>query len=161
MCTPTSALYLSNIPQLGYYGTEWSLHAHVSWWRHQMETFSAVLAICAGNSPVTDEFPANNGEAGDLRRHNAHCDIIVMYLFLLVLSLFVPIFIYFCFILLWYLLEFYATNVTKWTRFVSTIRQCMNVTRLYLITIFYSAITSSLTIISKSVLNLQRAEWNM
>ena len=22
------------------------------WWRHQMETFSAFLAICAGNSPV-------------------------------------------------------------------------------------------------------------
>ena len=29
-----------------------------SWWRHQMETFSALLAICAGNSPVTGEFPA-------------------------------------------------------------------------------------------------------
>ena len=29
-----------------------------SWWRHQMETFSAFLAICAGNSPVTGEFPA-------------------------------------------------------------------------------------------------------
>ena len=28
------------------------------WWRHQMETFSALLAICAGNSPVTGEFPA-------------------------------------------------------------------------------------------------------
>ena len=27
------------------------------WWRHQMETFSALLAICAGNSPVTGEFP--------------------------------------------------------------------------------------------------------
>ena len=27
------------------------------WWRHQMETFSALLAICAGNSPVS-EFPA-------------------------------------------------------------------------------------------------------
>ena len=23
-----------------------------------METFSALLAICAGNSPVTDDFPA-------------------------------------------------------------------------------------------------------
>ena len=30
----------------------------VAWWRHQMETFSALLAICAGNSPVTGEFPA-------------------------------------------------------------------------------------------------------
>ena len=29
-----------------------------SWWRHQMETFSALLAICAGNSPVPGEFPA-------------------------------------------------------------------------------------------------------
>ena len=28
------------------------------WWRHQMETLSALLAICAGNSPVTGEFPA-------------------------------------------------------------------------------------------------------
>ena len=35
-------------------------HLHIqliSWWRHQMETFSALLAICAGNSPVTGEFP--------------------------------------------------------------------------------------------------------
>ena len=29
-----------------------------SWWRHQMETFSALLAICAWNSPVPGEFPA-------------------------------------------------------------------------------------------------------
>ena len=28
------------------------------WWCHQMETFSAFLAICAGNSPVIGEFPA-------------------------------------------------------------------------------------------------------
>ena len=27
------------------------------WWRHQLETFSALLAHCAGNSPVTGEFP--------------------------------------------------------------------------------------------------------
>ena len=25
----------------------------VTWWRHEMGTFSALLAICAGNSPVT------------------------------------------------------------------------------------------------------------
>ena len=64
-----------------------------------METFSALLAICAGNSPVPDEFPhkcqwrgalmfsliyawingwVNNGEAGDLRRHRAHYDVTVM-----------------------------------------------------------------------------------
>ena len=28
-----------------------------SWWRHQMESFSALLVLCAGNSPVTGEFP--------------------------------------------------------------------------------------------------------
>ena len=71
-----------------------------SWWRHQMETFSALLAICAGNSPVPGEFPAqrpvtrslffslicawinrgvNNREAGDLRLYRAHCDVIVMW----------------------------------------------------------------------------------
>ena len=59
-----------------------------------METFSALLALCAGNSPVAGEFPAqmpvfsvifawikdwvNNREAGDLRRHRAHNDVIVM-----------------------------------------------------------------------------------
>ena len=31
---------------------------HLSWWRHQIETFSALLALCAGNSPVPAEFPA-------------------------------------------------------------------------------------------------------
>ena len=65
-----------------------------TWWRQQMETFSALLVICAEKSPVTGEFPAqrpvtrtfdvffiyawingwvNNGEAGDLRGHRAHC----------------------------------------------------------------------------------------
>ena len=72
-----------------------------SWWRHQMETFSALLAICAGNSPVPGEFPSQrpvtrsfdvffdnslilindwvkNREAGDLRRYRTHYDVIVM-----------------------------------------------------------------------------------
>ena len=30
----------------------------MAWWRHQMDTSSALLAICAGNSPVPGEFPA-------------------------------------------------------------------------------------------------------
>ena len=30
----------------------------IAWWRHQMETSSALLAICAGNLPVTGEFTA-------------------------------------------------------------------------------------------------------
>ena len=35
--------------------------AHAEWtqyWRHQMETFSASLALCVGNSLVTSEFPS-------------------------------------------------------------------------------------------------------
>ena len=28
----------------------------ISWWRHQLETFSALLALCAWNSPATVEF---------------------------------------------------------------------------------------------------------
>ena len=30
----------------------------LSWWRHQMETFSGLLALCARNSPVSGEFPS-------------------------------------------------------------------------------------------------------
>ena len=37
--------------------TSW-VYDHFTWWRHQMETFSALLAICAGNSPASGEFPA-------------------------------------------------------------------------------------------------------
>ena len=33
-------------------------HSYNAWWRHQMETFSALLIICTGNSPVPGEFPA-------------------------------------------------------------------------------------------------------
>ena len=69
-------------------------------WRHEMETFSALLAFCAGNSPRspvnsphkgqrrgafmfslictwTNSW-ANNRDAGDLRCHRAHYDVIVM-----------------------------------------------------------------------------------
>ena len=70
---------------------------YISWWRHQMETFPALLA----NSPVTGEFHkkrsvtrsfgvslictwiharVNNREAGDLRRHRAYYDAVVMVL---------------------------------------------------------------------------------
>ena len=70
----------------------------VAWWRHQMETFSALLAICAWNSPVPGDFPTQrpvtrslmfslicvwingwaNREAGDLRPYRAHYDVTVM-----------------------------------------------------------------------------------
>ena len=45
---------VSHSMNLHWFGA-FSIHA---WWRHHMETFSVWLAICAGNSPVTDEFPA-------------------------------------------------------------------------------------------------------
>ena len=35
----------------------WLTTKSVTWWRHQMETYSALLTICAGNSPVPGEFP--------------------------------------------------------------------------------------------------------
>ena len=35
-----------------------SFQYNVAWWCHQMETFSVLLALSAGNSPVTGEFPA-------------------------------------------------------------------------------------------------------
>ena len=74
-------------------------HPWHSWWRHQKETFSALLGICAGNSPVPVitthkgqwrgalmfslicvwiKSWVNNREAGDLRRHHAHSDVTVM-----------------------------------------------------------------------------------
>ena len=69
-----------------------------SWWRHRIKIFSALLALYAGNSPVTGEFPpqrpltrsfdvffdlrlngwVNNQDAGDLRRHRAKCNVTVM-----------------------------------------------------------------------------------
>ena len=34
------------------------IHICISWWCHQMEIFSALLALCVRNSPVTGEFPS-------------------------------------------------------------------------------------------------------
>ena len=34
----------------------WSIERLDTWWRHQMETTSACLAFCVGNSPVTGDF---------------------------------------------------------------------------------------------------------
>ena len=70
-----------------------------SWWRHQMETFSALQALYAGKSPVPVNSPhkgqwrgalmfslicvwmngwVNIREAGDLRRHRGHYNVNVM-----------------------------------------------------------------------------------
>ena len=72
----------------------------LSWWRHQKETFFALHARCAGNSPVTGEFPSqrpvtrsfdvffncarincwvNSREADDLRHHRPLYDVTVMF----------------------------------------------------------------------------------
>ena len=49
-------------------------------WRHQMETFSALLALCAGNAPVTGEFPSQRSVTRSfdvfIHRHRAHYDVI-------------------------------------------------------------------------------------
>ena len=71
-----------------------------SQWRHEMESFSALLTLCAGNSPVAGEFPAqrpvtrsfhiffdlrrinnwvNDEGASELRRHRAHYDVNIMW----------------------------------------------------------------------------------
>ena len=39
----------------------------VAWWRHQRETFSALLALCTGNSPVTGGFPHKGQLRGALK----------------------------------------------------------------------------------------------
>ena len=36
--------------------TEQSSRNKNSWWRHQVEAFSALRALCVGNSTITDEF---------------------------------------------------------------------------------------------------------
>ena len=46
-------LIMYSLP-LHYYA---ALARGFSWWHNQMETLSALLAICAGNSPVYGEFP--------------------------------------------------------------------------------------------------------
>ena len=73
-----------------HYISDKGLKSNISWWRHQMETFSALLAIYSphkGQWRGTFMFSlicarincwANNREAGDLRRYRAHFDVTVM-----------------------------------------------------------------------------------
>ena len=37
-----------------------------TWWRHQMETFSVLLALCEGNSPIISEFPSQRPMSFDV-----------------------------------------------------------------------------------------------
>ena len=45
---------------------------HFQWWRHQMETFSALLALCEGNRPVTGRFPSRRPAT---RKLDVFCDL--------------------------------------------------------------------------------------
>ena len=38
----------------------------IALWRHRMETFSALLALCAGNSPVTGKIPLTKASDAEL-----------------------------------------------------------------------------------------------
>ena len=38
----------------------WVMEFENSWWRHQIATFSALLALCEGNPPVTGGFPSHS-----------------------------------------------------------------------------------------------------
>ena len=58
------------------------------WWRHQIETFSALLSLCEGNPPVTGAFPSQRPvtrsfdiflrSAPEQTEHRAHYDVTVM-----------------------------------------------------------------------------------
>ena len=73
-CLPSDrSIPLRNAEYCGKRLISWYYHADrtwdrpgTPWWRHQMETFSALLAICAGNSPVPGEFPHKDKWRGAL-----------------------------------------------------------------------------------------------
>ena len=93
MCTIKWWFHTSQFP-ISYLPPPWRLMMTSS-----KRNISALLALCAGNSSVTGEFPSqgpvtrcfgvffdlqngwvNNRDAGDLRRRRAHYDVIVMFL---------------------------------------------------------------------------------
>ena len=41
-----------------YFSDSHGFSTHISWWHHKIDTFSALLALCVGNSSVTGEFPS-------------------------------------------------------------------------------------------------------
>ena len=61
LCSSSSGFYVSGSSEIlvEFSKREYDLnHQLTAWWRNQMETFSSLLAICVGNSPVPGEFPA-------------------------------------------------------------------------------------------------------
>ena len=57
MCCTTCVINI-RFPFVVFYCGSMFTYFKIAWWRHQTETFSALLAICAGNSPFPGEFPA-------------------------------------------------------------------------------------------------------
>ena len=55
--SPLRLKFVSKFCENVYFSNEIRYRGCHAWWCHQMETFSALLAICAGNSPVPGEFP--------------------------------------------------------------------------------------------------------
>ena len=54
LCLLLTSTITTNVKRT--YSLPYQTGGQKTWWRHQMETFSALLALCAGNSPVTGEF---------------------------------------------------------------------------------------------------------
>ena len=63
--TPSNEVDLSRFTHLSGEASSKRHSPQIStWWRHQMEPFPALLAICAGHSPVTGELPAQRPVTG-------------------------------------------------------------------------------------------------
>ena len=54
---PLSLNFLFKIDKTTYERENKQHLFYIAWWRYQMETFSALLGICAGNPLVSSEFP--------------------------------------------------------------------------------------------------------
>ena len=81
-----------NVVPMATLGFQWCSTCFSSWWRHQMENFSALLFFCASLHKSqwrralvfslicnwTNSW-ANNRDTGDLRRNLANYDVIVLY----------------------------------------------------------------------------------
>ena len=122
-----------------------------AWWRHQMETFSTLLALCAGNSPGPVNYShksqwrgtlmfslicaqinawVNNREAGDLRRHRGHYDVNVMAITMCIMCIFFPeafsewVTLYCTISMAAWETEEYSTTTKRWLQTVSAVQHC-------------------------------------
>ena len=117
--------YIATAP-LMYWENPLVPYHSTTWWRLQMEAFSAFLALCAGNSQPPVNSPhkgqwrgalmfsliyalthgwANNRDAGGLRRHRAHYDVTVM-------SMYYP-YLHICYVLHDYVVAVFSGDTTN------------------------------------------------